>query len=64
MKDPVRLSKLRQISQAPLAASSFSSWFIIIMIMRKYIQKDTFIKLLKIIVLLPCGWMVRSSLFE
>ena len=26
-KDPVRLSKLRQTSQAASAASSFSSWF-------------------------------------
>ena len=26
-KYPVRLSKLRQTSQAPFAASSFSSWF-------------------------------------
>ena len=28
-KDPVRLSKLRQTSQAVLAASSFSSWVIL-----------------------------------
>ena len=27
-KDPVRLRKLRQTSQAAFAASSFSSWFI------------------------------------
>ena len=29
-KDPVRLSKLGQTSQAAFAASSFSSWFVII----------------------------------
>ena len=28
-KDPVRLSKLRQTSQAAFAASSYSSWFVI-----------------------------------
>ena len=28
-KDPTRLSKLRQNSQAAFAASSFSSWFVI-----------------------------------
>ena len=27
-KDPVRLSKLRQTSQAAFTASSFSSWFL------------------------------------
>ena len=28
-EDPVRLSKLRQTSQAGFAASNYSSWFII-----------------------------------
>ena len=28
-KDPIRLSKLRQTSQAAFAASSYSSWFVI-----------------------------------
>ena len=36
-KDPVRLSKLRQTSQAAFAASSFSSWFFVAII---YVNDD------------------------